>query len=352
MGGETGSIPASAPNGSIIPAMRVLPAFVACGLAASTSFATPARAQGATSAHLVYVRGPGAEQCPGEHAVRAAVGARLGYDPFFAWARDTLFTEITRTDGEFHVDLKLVDDRNMLRGARQISVTATDCADAIDAIGLTISLTIDPSSLSPPAPTPPVAAPTPQAPPDLALPAPAMPEDVLAPPQRSSSERFGGHIGAGAIGSVGAAAVPTLGPTLSVGASWRFLSLDAEGRADLPATGASQEAPARVRSWLIVGSLVPCVHLQGPFGCVVLSGGSLGATSVGTVAPHTDHAPWWAAGLRAGGEFALHGPLSLRAYAELLATLTRDSLGIDGAVAYRFAPWSGGVGAELAWRFP
>jgi hypothetical protein len=85
---------------------------------------------------------------------------------------------------------------------------------------------------------------------------------------------------------------------------------------------------------------------------LVFSGGSLGATSVGTAAPHTDHAPWWAAGLRAGGEFALQGPLSLRAYAELLATLTRDSLGIDGAVAYRFAPWSGGLGAELAWRFP
>jgi hypothetical protein len=107
-----------------------------------------------------------------------------------------------------------------------------------------------------------------------------------------------------------------------------------------------------VRSWLIVGSVVPCGHLGAAFGCFVLSGGSLGATGVGISMPHTDHAPWWGAGVRAGGELPLAGSLSLRAYAEVLATLTRDTLTIDGALAYTFAPWSGGLGAEIAWRFP
>lgn len=63
--------------------MRALLGIVACGLVTTASFAAPARAQPAASAHLVYVRGPGAEECPGEHAIRSAVGARLGYDPFF-----------------------------------------------------------------------------------------------------------------------------------------------------------------------------------------------------------------------------------------------------------------------------
>ena len=126
--------------------MRRSVRLVVGGWAAAVALATPARARGAASAHLVYVRGPGAEQCPGEQAVHAAVGARLGYDPFFAWARDTLLAEITGTDGGFRVELKLVDDRNMLRGARQIAVTAVDCAAAIDAMSLTISLTIDPAS--------------------------------------------------------------------------------------------------------------------------------------------------------------------------------------------------------------
>jgi hypothetical protein len=44
--------------------------------------------------------------------------------------------------------------------------------------------------------------------------------------------------------------------------------------------------------------------------------------------------------------------VSLRVYAELIATLTRDTLNIDGVLAYTFAPWSGGLGAEIAWRFP
>lgn len=332
--------------------MRALPCFVAWALAATASSASPARAQTAASAHLVYVRGPGAEECPGEQAVHAAVGARLGYDPFFAWARDTLFVEITRTGGEFHADLKLVDDRNLLRGGREISVTSTDCTAAIDAIGLTISLTIDPSSLLNPAPSRPATVPQPEVQPEVPPSSPQVSREVQARAPRSPSERFSGHIGAGAVASFGTAPDATLGPTLFAGASWRSLSLDVEGRADLPASGAVQGTSARVRSWLVVGSVVPCVHLGGPFGCVVLSGGSLGATSLGISMPRTDHAPWWGAGLRAGGELPLPGSLSLRVYAELIAALTRDTLNIDEAVAYTFSPWSGGLGAEIAWRFP
>jgi len=104
-------------------------------------------ADAGASARLVYVRGPGAEQCPGEAAIRAAVSARLGYDPFFAWAHDALFVDVTHTGGAFHVDLKLVDDNNMQRGARSISVKGSDCSGVIDAMALTISLTIDPDSL-------------------------------------------------------------------------------------------------------------------------------------------------------------------------------------------------------------
>ena len=69
-------------------------------------------------AGLVYLRGPGAEQCPGEAAIRGAVSSRLGYDPFFAWARDTLFTEIDRSGDAFRAVVKLVDANNLQRGAR------------------------------------------------------------------------------------------------------------------------------------------------------------------------------------------------------------------------------------------
>jgi hypothetical protein len=334
--------------------MRALARVVGCGLSAAALFAAPASARAAASAHLVYVRGPGAEECPGETAVHAAVGARLGYDPFFAWAHDTLFAEITRSDGAYRVDLKLVDDHNLLRGARQISVAGSDCAAAIDAMGLTVSLTIDPASLLKPAPASPVEpAPTVDVPPEAPLPSPpAPPLEERSLPAPSHPRSLSGHVGLGALGSVRAAPAPTVGAIAFVGLSWRILSLDVEGRADVPATGAAEGTSARVRSWLLAGSLVPCAHLGVTFGCFVLSGGSLGATSVGTATPRTDHAPWWAVGLRGGAEVPLGGALALRAYAELLATTTRDSLTIDGALAYPFSPWSGGLGADLAWRFP
>src|ERR1700733_3558820 len=131
-------------------------------------WATARTARADASSRLVYVRGPGAEQCPGEQAIRAAVRTRLGYDPFFPWAHDALFVDVTHTGGTFHVELKLVDADNLQRGARSLTVKGTDCGAVVDALALTISLTIDPDSVTrgtQPAPPPPPAAPSePEAP--------------------------------------------------------------------------------------------------------------------------------------------------------------------------------------------
>ena len=311
---------------------------------------TAGTARAAAAARLVYVRGPGAEQCPSEEGVHAAVRSRLGYDPFVAWSHDTLFAEVTHSDGAFRTRVKLVDDTNTERGARAMSVPGNNCATVIEAIGLTISLTIDPNSVlgTPPQPTPPPRAEVeseperaPRAPPPHEIPAP-----VPAPPSALS-----GSMGLGVIGSLGTAPVATAGATFSVGVAWWPLSLDLEGRADLPASGASEFPSAQVRSWLLAASIVPCLHVGPVFGCGVASGGDQGATSSGIQTRKEDHGAWWAAGARAGAEFSLSNPLFFRAYAEVLGTLARNTLVIDGVQAYRFPPWSGGVGFSLAWRF-
>jgi hypothetical protein len=235
-----------------------------------------------------------------------------------------------------------------------MSVPGDDCAAVIEAIGLTISLTIDPNSLigppqrepvplpraeteTEPEPTPAHAAPTARETPE--------PGPPLQPRALSV------HMSLGVIGSLGTAPAATAGATFSVGGGWRALSLDLEGRADLPASGASERAPAQVRSWLLAGSVVPCLHLGPLFGCGLVSVGDQGATAIGVVVRREDHAAWWAAGARGGTEFSVSGPLFFRAYAELLGTLARNTLTIDGEEAYKFPPWSGGVGFSLAWRF-
>jgi hypothetical protein len=73
------------------------------------------------SARLVYVRGSSAEDCPSETAIRAAVRARLGYDPFFPWAHDTMYVEASRSEGTIRIQVKLVGEDNSLRGARDLS---------------------------------------------------------------------------------------------------------------------------------------------------------------------------------------------------------------------------------------
>jgi hypothetical protein len=337
--------------------MQRLAPLAAGALSALLLAGTARTACAAASVRLVYVRGPGAEQCPPEDVVHAAVRSRLGYDPFIAWAHDTLFAEVTHSAGAFRTRVKLVDDTNTERGAREMSVPGDDCAAVIEAIGLTISLTIDPNSFIGPPPSQPVPPPRaeserePEPMPAQAAPPPHE-APALFPPRHESGVSV--HVGLGVIGSLGSAPAATAGATFSVGVGWRVLSLDLEGRADLPASGASPlpSAPsAQVRSWLLAASIVPCLHLGPLFGCGVAGTGDQGATATGITTRREDHAAWWAAGARAGTEFSLSNPLFLRAYAEVLGTLARNTLFIDREQAYRFPPWSGGVGFSLAWRF-
>jgi hypothetical protein len=337
------------------PVLRLFPACAAAVVLALV-LSAPAQALAAASARLVYVRGPGAEQCAGQSAVRAAVSARLGYDPFFPWAPDTLFAQITRDHGAFHAEIKLVDEQDRQRGARTITVSGDDCAAVIDAMALTISLTIDPSSLlgppAAPAPPPPPAVEPPPAPaPAAATNAPvSVPPPLVAPARPKPAPAVTAHLGLGAIGSLGAAPAATVGVTVLGGIAWRSLSLDLEGRADLPASAGNASSPVALRSSLLLASLVPCVHVGPLFGCGVASGGQLSATSEATV-PRDGRAAWAGAGARVGVEWTLWSSLAVRGYVEGLATLTRHSLALDGAPVYTFAPWSGDLALALVWHF-
>lgn len=155
--------------------------------------------------------------------------------------------------------------------------------------------------------------------------------------------------GVGAAGSVFSAPAPALGATAFVGIVWHPLSVDVEGRYDLPATSGSG---ARFQSSLAAASVVPCLHLGAFFGCAVASVGSLTATSE-VALPVSTHAVWWAGGPRVGLEVPLSLGMSFRAYAELLLQ-PQNTLQVEGQTSngsYRYLPLSGGLGTGLAWRF-
>jgi len=87
------------------------------------------------------------------------------------------------------------------------------------------------------------------------------------------------------------------------------------------------------------------------YGCAVIGAGRLSATARDVPVALDRHGPWSVAGARAGVEWAIDPSVSLQAYAQVLATLTRDTLWIDGMQVYKIPAWSGGLGVALAWRF-
>ncbi len=296
--------------------------------------------------------------------MRAAVAARLGYDPFFPWAHDTVFVEVVRGKGAFHTEIKLVDADNLQRGARDIDFHGADCSALVDAMALTISLTIDPTSLTGEAPKAdaPAGATVPVGDPPSPPPTDSPPHDAAPAPPQASPEKpsvasspaptaVRAHVGLGMLGSLGAAPAATAGLTLFGGLEWRAFSLDLEGRADLPASAGTQLPGVSVRTWLLSAALVPCVHFGMLFGCGVVAGGELTATS-NAPTQHTSGEAWVAAGIRAGIEAPIVRSLSIRGYIETLGTFTPATLTVDGASVSSLGTWSGDLGIAVAWRFP
>ncbi len=339
--------------------------WVALGLA---GFAWGTRAVAAPSARLVYLRNPGAETCPDDAAIRSAVAARLGYDPFVGYAPSTMFAEISRVKTGYHARIKLVDADNVVRGTRELSHPSDQCADIVDAMALSMSIAIDPDSLLGPkprvlddggAPTSVVydasseskLAPAPTAPT-----APAPPADPSAPVREASGPALHLEAGLGPSLWFGAAPAPNLGAHLFARLRGRWLSLGLEGRADLPAS--RDVSAGTVQTSLVLVGVSPCAHLEwegrlpGALGlCGVAALGSLRATSRNVTTPLDDSAIHAALGPRLVLEIPLFRGFSLGARAEGLATLTPQSLRIDGADAYTLSRFSLGVGLGAIVRF-
>src|ERR1700690_511548 len=96
-------------------------------------------------ARLVYVRGQGAEQCPEPMALRVAVVARLGYDPFSATASKIVLVGIEKKGGELRARVDLANAEGSIQGVRELSAPLEHCFDLIRAMALSVSIAIDPA---------------------------------------------------------------------------------------------------------------------------------------------------------------------------------------------------------------
>jgi hypothetical protein len=327
--------------------------WLSSSVAAAILLSAP-QARANPSARLVYVRGPGANDCPNEDVVRKSVATRLGYDPFFLSAPTTIFVELSRDGGErFAAVVKLIDNEGVERGVRRIESHTRDCADLVGTLALTISLVVDPLSLAV-APSPPTAVAPPPAPPaappapppasaPVDAPAPVAPSPPSAP--RPETPRF--FAGVTVLATLGSALAPTAGAVVFGGVRQGWGSVRIEGRGDLPV---SASTPPAAQSWALFGSALPCAHLRRVFACAAIGLEWIHATGDAAL-PRRAETLVAVAGGRLGLEVAATDRFAFAAFAESLAPFQRPRIVMDGATIHAFPPVAGDVGLSALERF-
>jgi hypothetical protein len=316
-------------------------------------FARSAAAQQPASVRLDYERKEGAGSCPDADLIATSVAERLGYEPFDSTAPDTMKVTIFKKERGLQAKIEMVGSDGKSKAERVLSSRRSDCSDLAATMALAIAIAIDPFHANAPQPAndarpapPPEPAPMPAPAPPAAKERAAVPAAIIAapPPPRASpvSPRtpITARAGAGVTGGIGSAPVRNLGATISVGVRRANLSIDLEGRADLPAS-----VPLRVgevSTSLLVASLVPCVHWKSVAGCGLVTGGALRQV--------VD--PYVALGARVALELRVASQLYLTAHADVSAPLVTTELRVGGDEFWTTPAIAILVGLGLGFAFP
>ncbi|MHB8419922.1 MAG: hypothetical protein ACYDCL_17750 [Myxococcales bacterium] len=272
---------------------------------------------------LHEVRGQGAERCPGEVALRDAVAARLGRDPFSASAPAEL-TVLFESAGAGLVTTVLLSGRQ-----RRLTSPVADCQELAAATATAVAIAIDSLDRQQTAVTVVRSAPAPPPPPPPPTPLHLW---VLA----------------GGLAAAGSAPGPNAGLALGLDVRWPRWSLGLEGRADLPA-GLSAGG-GTISTSLLFATLVPCYRVWHLGGCALVGAGAEQAQSAG-LSGATGHAtPFAAAGGRLFGEIPLGGRCAVRLQGDLLAPFTKTTYLVNDQPAWVTPSLAFALGGALAAR--
>jgi len=329
---------------------------------AFVGFAPPLAAQQQASVRLDYERKEGASTCPEAAAVASSVAERLGYEPFDAAARDTVKVRVVKADRGLQARLELVGVDGKPKAERVLSSRRSDCGDLAATMALAIAIAIDPFRANAPPPVndtrpPPEPIIVPEKAPREKEPAPVPSVVVAAPPPPSPPPAIEpartpvtARAAIGMVGGIGAAPVRNLGLTVAVGVRREALTIDLEGRADLPASIPLEVGD--VSTSLLVASLVPCVHWRMIAGCAVVTAGALRAAGHGLVDSRQVTDPYLALGARLAAEVRMTGKLYLVAHADASAPMITTELRVGGEELWTTPPLSFLAGLGLGVSFP
>jgi hypothetical protein len=326
-------------------------------LALSLAFISlPAKSEPA--GRLSYERGPGADHCPEEAALRRAVAARLGEDPFDSTLSRTFRLAIASDGVRLRGSVELVVD-GVAEGRRELTADPDACAELVDAMALAVSLTINPNLVvteappSQPEPPPQAEPEAPLVPVTLATTNRPPPKDELRPARPRTDSRgpaLGVAVGALAHGAVGTGPGVAAGASALVRAGTERFQLGLEGRVDaLSRAGIGRNGT--VHSTLAAAVIAPCARLAPLSGCPLLLVGSLFARSRGVAVERSDRGFFAAAGGRAAVSAPLARALLLEARVDVLYALTPLTIELDQTPVWR-AGASGALGVGVIWEIP
>ena len=319
-------------------------------------------AAAAASTRLIYARSPEAIGCPDEDGLRHAIAARVGYDPVFPVAPNSIVVSITRVGDRLAADVTLVGPDGVIAGARPLRARTGDCDQLIAAVALTVAIALDTIERNAPAaevetrPDPAEPLREPPAP----VPVPALAQVSASSPRDrapttsprgagAAEERLHVETGAGVGAVIGVTPGIAIAPAVFASLRWRWLEVGLEGR-DVVAS--STGAP-RIRASLLGGGPLVCLHGGPLFGCAISLLGSLHADAPDTPGTTSADAFYASVGLRAGGGVKIGLGISVRASLDVLANPLGPSVHASaGQLAWNAPPASGGARLDVVVRIP
>ena len=329
------------------------------------SWSTLASAAPGDATRLEYARSDRAANCPDQSALKAAVVKRLGYDPFFPAARQTIVVEITDVDAGLRAQMHLIDENGIIVGSRELSERTEHCDELVASLALAISIALDPSAAMGIAPEPATAEPKPaeraeppdsgRNQPDPPAPAPVPPKKRRAPPQKKQPSKAGTEVPVGLRGTlfgvVGAAPKAALGWRVGPSMQWAWFKLSAEFVEQFSASSSEQPLGGSAKVSLLEGKLAPCFAFARTSlaACGLLGIGAL--RSEGQNVENPSKQSNWNVTLGGRLEYRprLVGPLHLLLNADVNRSLTPLTLRLRGETAWKtpFLAAALGAGAEL-----
>jgi hypothetical protein len=296
--------------------------------------------------HLVFERGPGAERCPDEAALRTQVIDRLGYDPFDPQSTVQLKTSLSLVGRELRAEIELIEASGEVSGSHRLTSRHLDCVELASAVDLALGIAIDPLNAAREGVDNKEARPVARAEPPPRVAAPPTVEEpprVRAPRFEVDHRRLEGVLGLAAV--VANAPTATLGVKLAGAVRFRLWSLGLEARGDLPAS--TTFGSGHISTALLVFGVVPCFHVSLFRFCAVGDVGAQFASGSDYLVSRSTTVPYFAAGGRVGVDVPIGRRFLLGLSTDVVWVVTQLVLSVDDQVAYRASPVSGVVGVTF-----